>query len=538
MGGESTVQVTVGPTAFRVENPTADVDDFLHEELAYTDPDARHIDSVRNGTWDGIHRLYDRTDHSAAVGLLDRARSALESDGYDVRVTDEREGDGDPISTTWGFPHPLREYQQEAVTSVLGSGGGVVSLPTGAGKTVVALRCIHAVGRRTVIFVHTKELLRQWFGQVRDVLDVEPGRIGDGEWSEGPVTVALMDTLVSRGPDNLDGYDVAIYDECHRTSAADTFHDVGQAVNAPLRVGLSATPWRRVSGEELKIEGATGGIAYQATAEELIEAGHLARPEWHVVDPAEHGEQRTANPSEGYQTAYKRCIVECDARNRAVAGTSADLARDGHSVLVSVDRLSHGEALTDRLTDAHGVDATFLCGSDGSDRRESVLDAFGPGDVLVSTLIREGVDLPDLNAIVLAGGGRSKRNLIQQIGRALRPSGGDTAVVVDVRDRGKHLGEHYETRRETCRDYYGRFGPDANRDPDVEMVREWLARSGVPTDKLDVCRGTDGGVRVEVTGWIDEFDHYRSLMREAGARYDGEANYIRATERLPEVADS
>jgi superfamily II DNA or RNA helicase len=536
MADNRTVGIEAGATRFRIKTPTDEIDRLLYEELAYRVDGAEWSEAYSNGAWDGYQRLYNRRDHAASIGLLDRARTVLDREGYDVTVTDNRQSSGNPIATKWQFAHTLRDYQREAVSAVLDSGGGVVSLPTGAGKTVVALRLIHSVGRRAIVFVHSKELLYQWADEVREVLDVDPGVIGDGEWSEGPVTVALMDTLVSRGPEKLDEYDVAVYDECHRTSAADTFHAVGQAVDAPLRVGLSATPWRKVSGEELKIEGATGGTAFEVSAEELIESGHLARPKWRVVDPAEHGTQQTPNPDEVFQQAYKRCVVKCEARNRSIAEAATDLARDGRSVLVTVDRIAHGERLQSIIGSEYTVPAVFLDGSAGGDRRKAVLEDHGSGDVLVSTLIREVVDLPELDAVVLAGGGKSKVDVIQQIGRTLRPDGCETAVIVDVRDRGEYIGDHFEARREYVSDYYGEYGPNLNCDPAVETVREWLERNGIPTDQVSVSSASNGGVRVEITGWVEEFDHYRELMQAAGASFDGEANYIHDLDRLPEVA--
>lgn len=78
------------------------------------------------------------------------------------------------------------------------------------------------------------------------------------------------------------------------------------------------------------------------------------------------------------------------------------------------------------------------------------------GFVLVSTLIKEGVDLPVMNAIVLAGGGKSGIRVIQTIGRALRPKPGtNEALIIDIRDKGGYLTKHFERRQEVIRDCYG-----------------------------------------------------------------------------------
>lgn len=530
------VTVPADRSEFVVEDPPPDVDDLLYDELAWEDPDAKWHEAYKTGRWDGRRRLYDRSDHSAPIGLLDRAADLLENRGYDVSVTVEGDRSGDPVDVGWHFDHDLRDYQRQAVRAVLDESGGVVSIPTGGGKTVVGLRVVRDVGQRALVLAPTLELLEQWADEIRDVLDVEPGMIGDGNWSEGPVTVASIHTLAERGTDDLANYGVAIFDECHRTSAADTFHDVGMALDVAWRVGLSATPWRRIDGEELKIEGATGGVVFEVGAAKLIEAGHLTRPEWQLIDPVAHGDPSKPRDGEDWSDAYRRCVVECEVRNRAISATVAALAWDGYSVLVAVDRIEHGERLASDLAGMSGVgDVVFLCGEDSTERRQEVLEAFDRGDisVVVSTLLGEGVDLPELNAIVLAAGKKSDVKQIQQIGRALRPAGGDHAVIADVCDRGRYLGDHFDERIDAYGDYYGRYGPDW-RDSDVGTVREWLDRNGQPLDELEVS-DTDRGVRIEAVGWIDDFDAFTALMRDTpGVTYDFEeqVNYVEEPERL------
>lgn len=560
--------VPEGDARFYLRDPPEQVDDLLTDELAYAFPKAKHTPQYKDG-WDGWVRLYSKRDHSAPIGLLDRTRTLLEEHGYALGVTVKGERSGDPIATSWDFENDLREYQERAVSAVLEQRGGIVAIPTGGGKTIVALRVVHAVSQRALILVHTKELLYQWSERVLDVLGVEPGLIGDGNWSEGPVTVAIMQTLVSRGAGKLeDGYGLAVFDECHRTSAAETMHNIGMAINVPLRVGLSATPWRRVDGEELKIEGATGGVAVDISAAELIDEGYLAEPEFRIIDPAEYGDQ--AVPQGGrWSDVYRQHIVLDAARNAAITHTTGELAEDGYSVLITVDQILHGvlleaaltgdeprsvvERLNDKLTpgEAEKVvsaveqaavipkNAVFLCGTDSTERRQEILERFEGGDIdiLVSTLIREGVDLPKLNAIVIGEGKKSEIARLQEIGRALRPAGGDHAVIVDVRDRGYCIGRHFEARREAFIDYYGRYGPI---DADVHDVKAWLAEQDVPDDALLVYP-EDERIVIQPGEYLgDEWDGYVSLMRSTDAiGYDPESqiNYVRDPSRLPEPAE-
>jgi len=284
---------------------------------------------------------------------------------------------------------------------------------------------------------------------------------------------------------------------CHRTSAADTMHDIGMDLNVAMRVGLSATPWRRIEGEELKIEGAVGGEAHSVTAEEMIDAGYLSEPRFDVIDPRDYGRVDTANTGEAYHDAYRRCISLTATRNRAVAAKTAELANLGYQVLVNVDRIKHGRLLEYALNrDVDPIDAVdfddaqsrrefisalqatsrvadtnaeFMHGADTTKIRQDTLDEFQNGDldILVSTLLREGVDIPNISAIVLAQAGKSDVKQIQVIGRALRPKNGDHARIVDVNDTGRYFRSQFEKRVTAMREYYGEYGPSLS-DFDIE----------------------------------------------------------------------
>ena len=457
-GAEVLVEVPEGSTRFQVRGATETIDAVLDETFSYDNPDAEH-----NHAAPPVIKIYDRPRSRGPMGLAEKAADAIEALGHDVTLEVRGDRSGRDVDYDWQFEHDLREYQRAARDSVL-DGGGVVSLPTGSGKTVTALAAVERIGQDAIVFVHTKELLHQWADVIREILGVEPGVIGDGEWSVRDITVCTMQTLMSRGIHELDDPGVMIFDECHRTSAADTMNSIGMSLDAEYRIGLSATPWRRVSGAELKIEGAVGGVAHEYSAEAAIEDGYLSPPRFEVL---EH-DGPVPMSGEDYHDAYKRCIEGSDERNAAVADRAAELAADGYNVLVNVDRIDQGEAL-ERLASERGAESAFLSGADPTSRREEVLGDFEGGDtnVLISTLIKEGVDIPAIDAVILAHAGKSDISTLQVIGRALRTGGGrDHARIVDVKDDGGYFYHAFTERQRTMNEYYGRFGPEVGDTPD------------------------------------------------------------------------
>lgn len=459
----------------RTDDPT--IHNALDSALSYDNPDAEHSAQVQP-----IIHVYDAGRGCAPMGLLDRVKSTVEAMGHPTEVRIEGDRTGPSINTEWRFPHDLRPYQTEAIQAVLEKGGGIVALPTGGGKTVTALRLVDLVGQRAIVFVHTKELLHQWADEVRENLGVEPGVIGDGQWSEGPVTICTMQTLMSKGTHRLGDYGMAFFDECHRTSAAETMHDIGMDIDVKWRIGLSATPWRRVSGAELFIEGAVGGVAHRVTAEELIENGYLATPRFEVI---EHDGPK-ARGNDEYHEAYERCIEHSDKRNKAIAEKAEELGLGGYNVLVNVDRVDQAQLLTEAIDVMGPLRAECITGSDPSHKREAVMERFEHGDtsVLVSTLIKEGVDIPAMDAVILAHGGKSDISTLQVIGRALRPQGDkDHALVVDVADEGRFFGRAHKQRQDTMAEYYGDAYDGPGTD-DVDTESTGASKASL-TDPLD-----------------------------------------------------
>jgi superfamily II DNA or RNA helicase len=483
--------VPEGSSHFRAETQSDRAVSLLDAAFSYRVEDAEYVDAYQQGEWDGKEHLFETRFRRAPVGLLDQASTLLESEGYTVTVEREAPNTGRDITADWRFDHDLRPYQRASVQAMLDDDGGIVALPTGTGKTVVGLRFIHALESRALVLVHSRELLYQWADRIEATLGVEPGIIGDGEFSQGPITVATLQTLMAQGgsgaPAALDeNYGIVFFDECHRTSAAEQMHEIGTSIDALYRVGLSATPWRRVGGETLKIEAAVGPVTHEVAPRQMIANGYLANPTFDVIDPMEYGEPRRANPNETYHAAKTRVIETDPARLTAIASKTRDLAAEGYQVLVNVSRKGHGRLLVSalngtltpnevvagidtgereqrlreccqQLEPVADTDAELLTGDTSDAERERILDALDRGEqrIVVSTILSEGVDIPSLDAVVLAHGQRSDVEVIQTVGRALRPSGEREAMIVDVADRGQFFGEAYQDRRDAVTDYYG-----------------------------------------------------------------------------------
>jgi len=440
------------PYVFVNGDLSPDIVNTIDNELSYEVQDAEFTDAWRSGEWDGRHRLFRESNEGSRyfpVGCLQRVRSILNAFGVDYEVEGVvNPGQGD-LDVSWDTEMTPREYQQDAVEDGLRHGSGIVAMPTGSGKTLIGLRLLHRLKRPAMVLCHRQEIADQWVEQMRDILDVDVAECYGGTRENGDFMVGLYQSIYD--DDNSEvrdsvrtDHDVLIADECHRVGAQ-TFSQVALNINATYRYGLSATP-EREDNATLRVIGGTGEMIADIRPEGLIEDGYLARPQWKILDaPRAGGSYRQ------WQAEYKSEIVENDARNQLIAEEVDDLPKPCY---VHVERINHGERLEGLIEDAKFVS------SDSNDRDE-VIAAFRDGDrdLLISTLLGEGFDVPELRSVVMAGGLKTSIGAIQKVGRALRP-GTDTAVIVDFMDQGRWVGDHSEERVRTYRDYYGdMFGP-------------------------------------------------------------------------------
>ncbi len=191
-----------------------------------------------------------------------------------------------------------RPYQNEALANWLAAGSaGVVVLPTGAGKTLVAAMAIHETGLWTLVVVPTLDLLQQWRTALASALSLGTGEIGifgGGEKETKPITIITYDSAALY-PRELQRFGLLVFDECHHLPAP-TYRLIAESAFTPLRLGLSATP-ERSDMTHLDLERLIGPEVYRRSPAELTEGRYLAPAYRHTfsggVSAKDYFSQRT-----------------------------------------------------------------------------------------------------------------------------------------------------------------------------------------------------------------------------------------------------
>ena len=167
----------------------------------------------------------------------------------------------------------MREHQRKAVAAFEAAGRvGILSIPCGGGKTVIALKIAATVGRRTLIVLHKDFLIAQWRERISMFL---PGasvgliKASKTDVAGRDIVLASLQSLSMKDyPDDLfQDFGLLIVDEVHR-SGTEVFFNALKKTSMAATLGLSAT-LRRKDGMERVFKAYVGEIVYEITRQDL-----------------------------------------------------------------------------------------------------------------------------------------------------------------------------------------------------------------------------------------------------------------------------
>lgn len=370
-----------------------------------------------------------------------------------------------------------RPYQREALERWAAAGHrGVVVLPTGAGKTLVALLAVERLGVSTLVVVPTLDLLDQWRRALVDVLGAPPEHVttfGGGRRGLGPLTVMTYDSAAIHTRE-LNQFGLLVFDEVHHLPAS-SYRRAAEGAVAPYRLGLSATP-ERTDGRDADLEALVGPVVYSRSPAEL--SAHLAsfREECIKVALSPHEQQGYERARATYRDFLRRRrlrITSPEEFQRWVIWPSANDAEAREALLAHREarRLSFNAAgkMTTlvMLLERHAADRTIIFSEFNSvvdevsrmllvpsithrtpaAERAAVLEGFRAGrfsTLVTGRVLNEGVDVPDANVAIVLSGTATRREYVQRLGRVLRPKAGPAVLYELV---SEETDEQHVTRR-------------------------------------------------------------------------------------------
>lgn len=361
---------------------------------------------------------------------------------------------------SWSLPQ-LRDYQRTAIQAWRDAGDrGVIVLPTGAGKTIVALAAIAELAIATLIVVPTRVLLDQWVRFLSICWPFPIGQLGDGQRQIAPITVSTYSSAVMWAPRVGDRFGLVVVDEAHHVGGWCP-SEILEMLVAPARLGLTATPPDGVAATALARH--LGPTVFECGIDELT-GGALA-PYTHEtipipLAPDERASYRTARGT--FNMFYARLRRDNPAMQWRQFVHQAQKSDDGREAL-SAWRASRSlvayprgkRAKLRELLARHATDRVLIFTADNATaytiarellvmpitcdirrkERTEMLQRFTSGEcnVLVSAqVLDEGFDVPDADVAIVVGGTSSQRRQVQRIGRVLRPRPNKHALVYEL----------------------------------------------------------------------------------------------------------
>ncbi len=450
-----------------------------------------HSPAYKSRRWDGREHLltFRRGRYRAPIGLLAIIKREMESQDTPYEVKRRKQSPPPSVEFDWNPDVILRPYQRKAMKLFCRAperGRGILKMPIRSGKTKTAAGIIHKLGVRAMFLVPSQMLLHQTAKSLAESLPgAKIGIIGDGQWSEGDVTVATIQTLGrlrggtkhqckgnklrdasgnpidSRHEDKpaqcgrkkcagahrfiakadprylgiIEGYGLVIFDECHHLRG-DSWHGVMVDFNCRYRLGLSATVFFKDKSEQERgviwLRACCGEIKHEVSTSRLIEKGYLMRQHveiYKVTQPNKH--------DKGWSQELKNeCIYENEWRNALIIKlTKEKLEKHHRNVMIVTNRKNQIHHLVDIMEKAK-MDFVVLTGDDSTQARDDRVDMFKRDRVriILGTVFGEGIDIPEVEVVVNAEGGKDAKATIQRM-RNLTPSEGKgKAVLIDFWD--------------------------------------------------------------------------------------------------------
>jgi DNA repair protein RadD len=326
----------------------------------------------------------------------------------------------------------LRAYQIAAVNQVkdifeTGVKRVLLTLPTGAGKTVIAADIIKkavAKGHQVLFLTHRKELLEQTHAVLKK-LGINASiimRKDPREWAGAQVHVATVQTLRLRKR-VLPKADLLIVDEAH-LSIAKSWVSLIEAYKDAWVIGLTATP--------IRLDGRALNHIYQelvtvASIDYLINHSYLV--------PAKLYTPTIPNLKGIPKSMGDFTSLQSHLAMRKIMGSLIDSYKKitpGKKAICFCCTIDHAKEVAAEFNKA-GIPADYICSD--SNNREQVIKKLIKGEINVLTnvnILSEGWDAPEIEVAILARPTYSVALHFQQIGRILRPyPGKDFSVILD-----------------------------------------------------------------------------------------------------------
>lgn len=337
----------------------------------------------------------------------------------------------------------LRDYQKEAIEKWRQRGQrGILVLPTGTGKTYIALAVIkEEIGQngKVTVIVPTIVLAQQWQSKIYQYVGIKPSLYYTHEKGIGKITIFVVNSAYLNRH-LLQYFSLVVVDEIHHLSAP-TWKQIVEVIKDKKVMGLTATPENAI----LPIVYYMGiGLAREKKAVVNVEIRPVfaeltygERIQYEQIDQAFRDIARKLDSAKAYGDktaietldrklkimANKRKQLMSEVKDKAIKVLEIARVHPNEKILVFTESIKGAERIAQVLND-NGIKTMTIHSQKGKATRNAILQEWGKGfRVLIAVRsLDEGVDIPDVSIGIIVATGKTIRQLTQRLGRILRPA--------------------------------------------------------------------------------------------------------------------
>lgn len=366
------------------------------------------------------------------------------------------------LNPSISFPslaNPLRDYQEEAVNSLLENTTGLLHAKTWTGKTYMMMEIIRRLERKTLIVVHNLTQLKQMVSDVHAILGFYPmyisgEKISTKKWEKLFDIVTVLNIDSHDKITDPDQYGLILFDECHKYMQADARRNWIGTLSPEYMYWLTGTPIVN------KVNNAVFDLHF----------GKRTLVDFTLLEPT----YVQVNSSFTYIMDSMDDYVEMETelygdhdRNKLILKEAQRYLQEGRKWLIFTKRIEHAKFLERELW-FYGKTFIMIWETKDEDRmriRQEAMASTVPCVIIGSTeIIGTWFDLPELSFAILATADQFEWRIIQYVGRLLRPfEWKKDPIFIDITDplqtllyrqsksRIKHIKEHFPDSSITIR---------------------------------------------------------------------------------------
>ena len=422
-------------------NYARELSDFFTFEV----PGARFMPSYRNKYWDGKIRLFNQMNGEVYVGLLPYIEEFAKRNELDIEYKEGVKDEGEHrTSILGGFVRrvspkskgktlQIRDYQMAAFTHAVRNNRSLSLSPTASGKSLI----IYLLSRwyesnRVLILVPTTSLVEQMYTDFLDYGYVESKmqKIYQGHSREitKEITISTWQSLYKMPKKYFEQFGCILGDEVHLFKAKSLTNIMNKMHQTQYRHGFTGT-LDGTQTHRLVLEGLFGRAEKVVSTKELMDKKSLAQLKIKCII------LKHSNIREKFSYAEELDYI---VTNENRINFCCDLLRhlSGNTLCLFQLVEKHGKVLYDKIGEDN---AFFVYGATSAEQREEIRAIVDRSDKSITIAsygtFSTGINIRNINNIVLASPSKSKIRVLQSIGRGLRIAENKNSVLIfDIAD--------------------------------------------------------------------------------------------------------